>query len=303
MVKKISEQDIKDQFNSSVDPLEDSPEGTEAQSDEADEYLQKVMEENSGLMDTLAESEEQEKAQNATPVQEEKVVSEELIDYLEERQILSEKTDGGHLVVIGLAIGVVIFCLWTSYKLIRDDSLQIFSCPESRELDAPVAMKRIRDFGSSNVEIYLRGFTRQFLRAMHPKNSTEASYMYKWLADHTTGRLHSEYLGYDNDHVKIGQALDQGRSTDFFPARPSAHKDGIRISKVKGSSDRWIVEVGGFLNDRKTMIQDDRGAVNIRLSVFLGEAKLNGSQSGLYVSKIEILSLTDPVADNVEAVK
>lgn len=311
MTKKLNKEEANKLFE--TDSLDDAEETTEGLGQEEQEkinqFVEEFHEENKELMEDLVRLEEAEKEKEASTEastheeSKETAVSEELIDYLEERQILESKTDGGHLVVIGLAIGVVLFCLWTSWKLVTDDSLQMFACPQARELDAPVAMKRLRDFSQQNVELYLRGFARRFIRSMFPKNSTEASYMYQWVADHSSGRLRSEYLGYANDHEKIGQALDSGRSTDFFPAKASAHKDGIRISAVSGKSGAWVIEVEGFLNDRKTMMQDDRGAVILRLLVYSGDVKLNGSQSGLYVDQVEIVSLTDPVAGNEKTIK
>lgn len=308
MVKKISKEEINKQF--SEDSLEESvetePSMDHEEQEKIDQFVSGDIDENPEVLEDLTNPEDTENMSASGPegiTSQESQVSEELIEYLEERQVLSEKTEGGHLVVIGLSMGALLFCLWTSWKLVTDDSLQVFNCPQARELDAPVAMKRMRDFSQQNVEMYLRGFTRRFIRAMFPKNSTEASYMYKWVANHTEGKLRSEYLGYDDDHVKIGNELDSGRSTDFFPAKASAHKDGVRISSVKGNSGRWVVEVEGFMNDRKSMIQDDRGAVILRLYVFTGDVKLNGSQSGLYVDKIEIISLTDPVSGSEKTIK
>lgn len=268
--------------------LEDIDLELEDSDDESDSSEGKAIEE-------VEESEE-------SPESKDEDDSEDLIEHLEEREILKSKTDGGHVFVIGLALGVVLFCLFVSYKLVSDESLQVFACPTSRELDAPVAMKRLRDFGSRDVEAYIRGFVRRYVRSMYPKNSQEASYMYKWVANHSLGNLKIKYRGYDNDHEKIGDDLDNGKSTDFFPARATADKDGFRISKKDGYDTKWVVEIEGFLNDRKSMVNDDRGVVTLRLHIELGEVLLHGSQSGLYVSEVEITNMYDPVSNGIKKI-
>jgi len=215
-----------------------------------------------------------------------------------EMESAKEASSQSETLFISLSVGIIFGCLYFSHSFITDDSIQIFKCPVMREMDAPVAMKKISDIDSYDAEIYIRGFVRQYIRALYPKNSLEAEELFRFIAQHSLGKEKEVYGGYLNDFKKIGDSLDQGRSTDFFPVSST----DIRISKNTLSSS-WIVEIDGFMNNRHSALEDDRGAVTLRLEVVKDSARLGGSHSGLYVSNLEVVSMTDPVANNQKNVK
>lgn len=217
---------------------------------------------------------------------------------LAELQTSKEMASQGELIFYSFATGIVLVCLFLSYIYVTDDQIQVFKCPVMREMDAPVAMKKISDVDEYEAEVFIRGFVRQYVRALYPKNSSEAEGHFKFITQHSLGNQKVLYAGFLKDHVKIGQDLDNGRTTDFFPVNSL----DMRISK-NSLSDSWIVEIDGYMNNRTSALEDDRGVVTLRLEVVKDKSRLDGSYSGLYVSNVDILTMTDAVANNKKSVK
>lgn len=220
---------------------------------------------------------------------------------IEKGESLTKASSGGHTAIWGGGVGVILFCLLSSYSLVTDDSIQIFLCPTVREMDAPVAIRKISSATAYEAENYIRGFVRQYVRALYPKNSMEAKEHFKFVYEHSIGKARYDYGGFLKDFEKIGKELDNGRVTDFFPAKPTADADSMRISKK--SDNKWVVEIDGFLNDKKSLVEDDRGIITLRLNVFKEYARLGGSRSGLYVESFEITTMSDAVSDVKKEVK
>lgn len=219
---------------------------------------------------------------------------------LSHRETLIKKYIARETISKGVNIGVIIFCIVLAIQNLNDDELQVYSCPVNYFQDAPVVLNEIKHESVDSVEKYLRGFIRQYLRSIYPKNSNEAKDMYLFAGNHSTGGLRQKYLSMAKDHKMIGKELDSGRYTDFFPAGPITEKNSINISMK--SEGVWSVEIEGYLNDKKGEKRDDRGAVTIKLTVEKGEAKLNGSYSGLYVSSFDIIAVKDQISGNEEKI-
>lgn len=198
----------------------------------------------------------------------------------------------------GVIIALSFFCFFLAIQNINDDELQVYSCPANFYQDAPIMLTKIEHEDVDAIEKYLRGFIRQYVRAIYPKNSTEAETMYRFAGNHSKGVLRQTYLGMASKAKDIGSELDGGRFTDFFTVTPITEKNTIIISKKTDNS--WSIQIEGYLNDKKGITNDDRGAVTLKFVVEKGEAKLGGSYSGLYVTSFEIIAVKDYVSGNEE---
>lgn len=222
---------------------------------------------------------------------------------LELAEIESHKeiASSNEVVFFSISCGIILCCLTFSWLYHTDDEIQVYACPASREMDAPVAMKRINDIGQYEAENFIRGFVRQYVRALYPKNSGEAEDHFKFIALHSTGKEKEIYKGFLNDLENIGKELDSGKTTDFFPIRPISDPDSVLMSK--SDLGGWVVEIKGFLNNRHSAMDDDRGVVTLRFEVVKDKARLDGSYSGLYVRAFDIVTVTDSVSNNLKSVK
>lgn len=220
---------------------------------------------------------------------------------LAELEAYKESTSQNEVVFFSVAAGVILCCLFFSWSFHSDDEIQAFVCPVTKEMDAPVSLKKINDIGAYEAENFLRGFVRQYVRALYPKNSSEAPEHYQFIKLHSVGKEREIYSGFLKDMERIGRELDQGKTTDFFPMKPISDPESIRMSQV--DSTTWVVEIPGVMNNRISALEDDRGIVTLRLEVVKDKARLGGSYSGLYVKSLDILTMTDSVSGNKKSVK
>lgn len=228
---------------------------------------------------------------------EEKDVTLELAELESHKEMASQN----EVIFYSVSFGVILCCLFFAWGYHSDDEIQVFACPVTREMDAPVALKKIGDIDDYEAENFIRGFTRQYVRALYPKNSYEAPEHYRFITLHSLGKEKMIYAGFLKDVEKIGRELDQGKTTDFFPIRPISDPESIRMARSDGGT--WIVEVDGFLNNRTSALEDDRGAVTLRLEVVKQKARYEGSYSGLYVQSLDIVTITNAVSNNQKSVK
>lgn len=220
---------------------------------------------------------------------------------LAELESHKEITSHNEVIFFSISIGVILCCLAFAWGYHSDDEIQVFACPVNREMDAPVALKKVNDLDNYEAENFIRGFVRQYVRALYPKNSSEAPEHFRFITLHSLGKEKSMYAGFARDVEKIGRELDQGKTTDFFPIKPISDPESIVMAK--SDSGTWIVEIDGFLNNRTSALEDDRGAVTLRLEIVKGKARYGGSYSGLYVNSVDILTMTNSVSNNQKSVK
>ena len=139
---------------------------------------------------------------------------------LAEIETHKEMTSNNEVIFFSISSGVILCCLIFAWIFHTDDEIQAFVCPVTKEMDAPVALRKINEIDQYEAENFLRGFVRQYVRALYPKNSFEAPEHYRFVKLHSVGKEREIYAGFLKDVERIGRELDQGKTTDFFPIKP-----------------------------------------------------------------------------------
>lgn len=221
------------------------------------------------------------------------------LDELEEVEKEKERFSSFEIIYLTIVIAVGVSLLSRIYFLYSDDALIAYKAPEVTEMGAPIKLTRVTELPSDRLHNMLHDFTRQYIRALYPKNSLELEHHYNFIIKHTRNKkLLNEYLGYLEDKEAIGSELDLGKVTWFSPVNSL----DLRIRK-KQNQKAWIVEIDGFLNNSISSLKDDRGIVTLRFQMTYDRPSSEGSYSGWYVTDYEIITTTDPIANNQKNVK
>lgn len=222
----------------------------------------------------------------------------DLKDILKE-EIEVNKLKKIELLYIGIIVGLCLFFVLRGVSLRSDESITTYKCPDKYEKDSTVLLEKITEVSRENMEDEIRSFARKYIQALYPKNGKEAEEFYKYIIRHTKSEgVRREYIAYQGDIEKISKKLDNGAVTEFFPKNSQSYQ-----IRKKDNELAWVYEIEGYMNNRITAMQDDRGVVTLRLTISLGEASRSGSYSGLYVDKYEILHMEDVVTKDVKNVK
>lgn len=221
------------------------------------------------------------------------------LDELKENEIEKNKFNLREIVFFTISFGLIVFLAGRIFFLRNDTTLIAYKAPEVTEMGAPIKLKRITQLKPERIQNMLVDFTRQYIRALYPKNSIEAKHHFDFITRHTLpGKLKDEYMAYSEDLKEIGEELDQGKVTFFSPVNSL----DMRMRK-KRNEDIWFVEIDGFLNNAMGISKDDRGVVTLRFEITYTAPSSEGSYSGWYVKSYEIITITDAVANNKEDVK
>lgn len=202
-------------------------------------------------------------------------------------------------IYIGIVLGLCLFFIVRGIHLRNDDSITVYKCPDSYLQDFTIKLKKTSDFNQSDLEDEIRSFMRKYIMALYPKNKNEAVVFFDFIVRHTSNdKIKSEYRAYQEDIEGIADNLEKGQITEFFPKNSSQYQ----ISKV-GSELKWIFQIEGYLNNRQSLLKDDRGVVTLRFEIVAKEATSKGSYNGLYVEEYEILHMEDVISKDIKNVK
>ncbi len=222
------------------------------------------------------------------------------LEELQKTEFEKSKWSAMEIVFTSTMAGLILFCFGRGIYLRNDDSLIAYRAPDMREMGAPIRLQKIEELRADQIQNMLHDFVRKYIRALYPQNSKEADFLYKYVVRHTRDpRLLREYKSYLQSLESIGEALDKGKTMVFSPVNSL----DVRMRKKKDRERAWIIEVDGFLNNRLSLSEEDRGIVTLRFEVAYDRPSLEGSYSGWYVDKYDILTIRDAVANNVENVK
>lgn len=213
---------------------------------------------------------------------------------LAEKEVLSEKVVFLSGLAIGLFLIIAFHALWTIFRMLGDNSIPLVVCPRSYDLDAPVVMDTIDRSSVKNQDRWMRGFMRRFIINQFPRTEQDVEPFFQYIVDHSEGAIQAKFESYVNDSKKIGELVRYGTFYRFYPKNST----DMRIRKMEGKEDLWVVEVDGWLV-RKMGAYQERFTPTLRYIVRAGAATLSNPE-GLYVIDGNMEEYSDYVSGKKE---
>ena len=213
---------------------------------------------------------------------------------LAEKENLSEKVVFLSGLSIGLFLIIAFHALWTILRMLGDNSIPLVVCPRTYDLDAPVVMETIDRSSVQSQDRWMRGFMRRFITSQFPRTEQDVEPFFQYIVDHSEGGIQAKFESYVNDSKKIA---DMVRSGTFYRFYPKDSKD-LRIRKMDGQENTWIVEIDGWLV-RKMGAYQERFTPTLRYIVQAGKATLSNPE-GLYVIDGNMEEFSDYVSGKKE---
>ncbi len=213
---------------------------------------------------------------------------------LAEKEVLSDRVVFLSSVCIGLFLVIAFHALFTIYRMLGDNSIPVVVCPRTYDLDAPVVMDTIDRTGITAQDRWMRGFMRRFITSQFPRTGAEVEPFFQYVVNHSEGAVQYKFEAYLNDAKKIAELVEYGTYYRFYP---KDSKD-MRIRKVDGTDNEWVVEIDGFLV-RKMGPYQERFTPTLRYTVRAGPATLQNPE-GLYVIEDSSEQVIDYVSGKKE---
>jgi hypothetical protein len=206
-------------------------------------------------------------------------------------KIKEEKIDQISKIVFTIILIICATFIIRGLSLLNDETILVFECASSKEMGATVKLKPASRFNKDQTSNALYGFARSYILCAFPRNIGMAKQCYEYIVRHTkdknTKRKYSAFL---NDEKVLNTRYQQGMVDEFSPKSSNEYI----LEKLNGTNT-WVFEIDGFLNKRKSTIDEDRGVVKLRLTISFSDAEESGSYTGFYVQKFEILHLKNIV--------
>lgn len=213
---------------------------------------------------------------------------------LAERDVLTSRMKTGLAVIIALFLVIVAHTALSIISMLSDRSVPVVVCPRPSDLDAPVLMKTLDQESLVVQDRWIRGFTRRFVMSLFPRTPQDVKPFYTYVVNHSEGATKRKFQGYVKDSEEIASLV---RSFNFYKFYPKNSQD-VRIRTVQGYSNRWVVEVDGYLVKRMNVTQE-RFTPTLRFTVEAQKATIDNPE-GLYVIEFENEQITDYVSGRKE---
>lgn len=223
----------------------------------------------------------------------ESYVSEDIdvIQEIEESQqtIINERKN--YSILNALLVSLLVISVYFTYRNVTDDSIMVYQCPITNDLDGASKLTQITDGRTRDYETLIRGEIRKFIRAMYPKNALEAKYLWEYAYRHSKGSLKDdfeeklEYLDKQKDQFRLGNV------TSVYPSVPSDEAISIRES-----GGGWNVSIPVRRVKRFGATGDERIEPTIKMRIESYDPHIEGSESGLYVTDFYLSYVPDSIS-------
>lgn len=219
---------------------------------------------------------------------------EEALKDLVEQEVLTGGLRTLSAIFIGLALLIGFHSVYTIVKMLGDRSLPLVVCPREYTLDAPVVMKTIERSSIKSQDRWIRGFMRRFLTYQFPRSVQDVKPFFNYIYNHSKGDINLKFESYLKDVEAIQDMVKYG---NYFRFYPKDSKD-LRIRPVDGYTNRWVVEIDGYLI-KKMSLTTERFTPVLRYTVESGEPTMDNPE-GLYVIEGNIEQYVDYVSGKKE---
>jgi hypothetical protein len=204
-----------------------------------------------------------------------------------EEEIKNERVENTANIIYTLLVFISLAFILRGTYLLTDKTIFSFKCSHSSEMGATVKLKPISRFSRKEAANEIYAFARSYVLCAFPRNIGSAKSCYEYVARHTKKRsIKKRYEAFVDDFDVIKNRFERGMIDEFSPKSSNEY----RIEK-KDSGNVWVFEIDGILNKRKSLLEEDRGVVTLRLTISYSNAEEEGSYTGLYIEDFEILHL------------
>lgn len=221
--------------------------------------------------------------------------SESIIDKTELTSLDSKDTARIRLLnLMGVLLGLILLMIahngYSIFKMITDENIPLVLCPKAFDLDRPVILKTLDKAQPKDMDNLIKGFSLNFTNRLFPRTPEDAEPFFNYVINHTESMFRKKYEARIKEIKKIKDSIAIGNYSKFY----FANSQDLKIRKITGRDDAWIVIMKGYLSKRK-IGRMEKTQPTVELTIrYVGAKKSN--PEGFIVESAVFKHIVDPIS-------